>query len=176
MNEIKNKRELKKTIPTLLEKNPIIAFVCQKTGISRQTYYRWLEECSKFKSDCESAILNGKQNINDLAYSKLVELIKSSNITAIIFWLKNNHPDFKESSQQVKIIQEKLSPEQSRLLEKALDIINKESHDKEVKVLEKKTNTIKIDNKESDIKEIESPISAVDEIKKILNNKNYEKE
>jgi len=129
MNEIKNKQEIKKMIPTLLEKNPIIAFVCQKTGISRQTYYRWLEEYSKFKRDCENAIINGKQNINDLAYSKLIELIKSGNITAIIFWLKNNHADFKESSQQVKIIQEKLSPEQSKLLDRALNIINDKNYE-----------------------------------------------
>ncbi|MFA7049647.1 MAG: hypothetical protein WC164_00835 [Patescibacteria group bacterium] len=176
MNEIKNKRELKKIIPTLLEKNPIIAFVCQKTGISRQTYYRWLEECNKFKSDCESAILDGKQNINDLAYSKLVELIKSSNITAIIFWLKNNHPDFKESSQQIRIVQEKLSPGQSKLLEKALNIVSKESHDKEIKVLEEKIDTEKVDIKELDAKETKSSCSTVDELKKILNNKNYEKE
>lgn len=168
MNEIKNKKELKKIIPTLLEKNPIIAFVCQKTGISRQTYYRWLEESSKFKSDCESAISNGKQNINDLAYSKLVELIKSSNITAIIFWLKSNHSDFKESSQQVKIIQEKLSPEQSRLLEKALDIIDKESYNKEAKMPEKKVNTEKINIEELNIKETEDSSSAVDKIKKII--------
>jgi len=129
MNEIKNKQEIKKMIPTLLEKNPIIAFVCQKTGISRQTYYRWLEEYSKFKRDCENAIINGKQNINDLAYSKLIELIKSGNITAIIFWLKNNHTDFKESSQQVRIIQEKLSPEQSKLLDRALNIINDKNYE-----------------------------------------------
>jgi hypothetical protein len=130
MNEIKDKEKIKELIINFLETNPIIEFVCRKVQITRTTYYRWLEKDSKFKEACENAIKNGKLVINDLAYSKLIELIKSGNITAIIYWLKNNHPDFTEKNQQIKIVQEKLSLEQSRLLEKALYIINNKNYEK----------------------------------------------
>ena len=65
---------------------------CQKTGISRSTYYRWRKENKKFKRYADKAIRAGTLFVNDMAESQLLSAIGDKNMTAIIFWLKNHHP------------------------------------------------------------------------------------
>lgn len=80
-----------------LKKAPIILFVCQKVGISRATIYRWIKEDSAFEKEVEIAKHEGTQGINDLAESKLIGNIQKGDNTAIIYWLKFNHPKYRES-------------------------------------------------------------------------------
>lgn len=80
-----------------LRKAPIILFVCQKVGISRATIYRWMKEDSVFEKEVETAKQEGTQGINDLAESKLISNIQKGDNTAIIYWLKFNHPKYRES-------------------------------------------------------------------------------
>nr|MCW1949660.1 hypothetical protein [Candidatus Shapirobacteria bacterium] len=44
----------------------------------------------------EKAVRKGTLLVNDLAESQLISAIKDKNITAIIFWLKNNNPKYSE--------------------------------------------------------------------------------
>lgn len=88
-------KKLKQKIIELLEKTPIVEVVCQKTGIARCTFYRWLQSDKAFQRAVDKAIFSGKQKINDLANSTLISEIQNKNITATIYWLKNNHPDYK---------------------------------------------------------------------------------
>jgi len=93
-----------------LKTTPIIQVACQKTGISRATYYRWRKEDEKFKTKSDSSLKEGTYLINDMAESQLISLIKEKNMTAIIFWLKHHHKDYSENRMYLSIPdQEKLT-------------------------------------------------------------------
>ena len=60
-----------------------ISEACKSRNISRQTYYRWIED-KDFLEQCD----NVNESLIDNAESKLLELINSKNVVAIIFYLK----------------------------------------------------------------------------------------
>lgn len=108
-----------------LRKAPIVQLACEKVGTSRATFYRWKKEDGSFAEKAEEAILKGQQLINELAESQLISAIKDKNMTAIIFWLKNNHRNYKtkiELSGEIKNGSEKLTPEQEELVTRALEL------------------------------------------------------
>ena len=79
-----------------LEKTPIIQIACEKTGIARATYYRWIRDDTAFAKKCHEAILRGVSVMNDLAESQLLKAVKDGNITALIFWLKSRHSAYRD--------------------------------------------------------------------------------
>jgi len=106
-----------------LKFNPIIQIACQKSGVSRATFYRWRSEDEDFKKQTETAIQDGVLLINDLAESQLLAAIKDQNLTAIIFWLKNHHGDYADKIQvntDRGLIDTNLTPEEEKLVKKAL--------------------------------------------------------
>jgi len=104
MNKVNEKEETvkarikkqKEMILEQLEKTPIVQLACTKIGIGRATYYRWRKADSIFLKRADKALRQGKLFVNDMAESQLLSSIKDRNMTAIIFWLKNNHPDYKQ--------------------------------------------------------------------------------
>jgi hypothetical protein len=84
-------QEQKKQIVDQLRKIPIIQVACEKNGVARATYYRWVDEDKTFASETEEAIREGTAFINDMAESQLITLIKDQNYPAISFWLRNRH-------------------------------------------------------------------------------------
>ncbi len=60
-----------------------ISAACTQANISRQTYYRWIEDES-FSELCD----NIKEGLIDLAENQLLNKINKGDITAIIFFLK----------------------------------------------------------------------------------------
>ncbi len=88
-----------------------ISFSCKRTGISRETYYRWIDEDRPFGAKAFEAIDLGKTFINDLAHSYLVKHIQNGDMQAIRFQLSNCHPDYrpkapmKEQSEPVSRIE-----------------------------------------------------------------------
>ncbi len=118
------KNEQKELILETLKKTPIIQVVCEKVGVSRATYYRWCKEDEKFNEESNEALLKGKHLVNDVAESQLISAIKDKNLTAIIFWLKHHHKDYKtkvELSGEIKTKGE-LTPEQEESILKALQL------------------------------------------------------
>lgn len=108
-----------------LKKTPIIQAVCEKTGVSRATFYRWRKKDDKFAEEIEKALSEGKELVNDLAESELMKAIRERNITSIIFWLKNHHKDYAPKLQisgKIKTEAENLTPEQEELIKKALKL------------------------------------------------------
>lgn len=106
-----------------LKFNPIIQIACQKSGVSRATFYRWRSEDEDFKKQTETAIQDGVLLINDLAESQLLAAIREQNLTAIIFWLKNHHGDYADKIQvntERGLIDTNLTPEEEKLVKKAL--------------------------------------------------------
>ena len=106
-----------------LKKSPIIEASCQKNGISRATFYRWMKQDKDFNEEIEKALDTGRSLINDLAESKLIKAIQEENMTAIIFWLKHQNKNYKsrvELSGQVITPSRKLTPQEEAIVEKAL--------------------------------------------------------
>lgn len=106
-----------------LSKTPIVHVACKKAGVSRATYYRWLQEDNDFKKKAEKALLEGIKLINDLAESKLVANINEQNMTAIIYWLKNHHSSYKDKLEvTAKSESKSLTKEQQETIEEALKL------------------------------------------------------
>src|SRR3990167_8742206 len=61
-------------------------------GIERKTYYNWLDADKDFALQ----ILDSEANLNDEIRQVLIQKAAEGDMTAVIFYLKNRHPDFKQ--------------------------------------------------------------------------------
>lgn len=141
MNKAIEERKLeeKRRIIEQLRKTPIVQIACEKSGVSRATYYRWRKDDDEFIKNTDQAISEGSLLVNDMAESKLMSAIRDKNLTAIIFWLKHHHPLYAtkiEVTAKLKADNEVLTPEQEELVTKALklaslipSVIEKENND-----------------------------------------------
>jgi len=121
----KRQSEEKKKLLGQLRKTPIVQIACERTGISRATYYRWRKADDVFSESADKALLDGSLLVNDMAESQLMSAIRDKNLTAIIFWLKHHHPLYAtkvEVTAKLKADNEMLTPEQEALVTKALKI------------------------------------------------------
>jgi hypothetical protein len=108
-----------------LKKTPIVQVACQKVGVGRASYYRWRKEDEEFAKATDTALAEGSSLVNDMAESQLISAIKDKNLGAIIFWLKSHHPSYTtkmEVTAQLKTDNEVLTPEQEKLVTKALKL------------------------------------------------------
>jgi hypothetical protein len=78
-----------------LKKVPIVQFACEKVGVGRTTYYRWRKEDPRFVDKAEEAMGCSRDLVNEMAESQIITQLKGGNLTAAIFWLKNNHKLYK---------------------------------------------------------------------------------
>ena len=78
-----------------LRKIPNVSLACERVGISRNTFYRWMQEDAAFKKEIDEAHELGIDSINDLAESKLVQHINNGNMQAIKYWLGNNKKNYR---------------------------------------------------------------------------------
>jgi hypothetical protein len=79
-----------------LEKTPIIQIACDKVGISRNTFYRWMKEDKGFLSRVSEAMSLGTGLVNDVAVSNVLEGIKKKDAMYTKYWLDRKHPDFRK--------------------------------------------------------------------------------
>lgn len=108
-----------------LKKSPIVQLSCEKTGISRATFYRWKKDDKRFAKAADTAIYEGSHLINDLAESQLLSAIADKNMTAIIFWLKHHHPSYEtrvEIRQALDGNDQELTKRQKEVIKQALKI------------------------------------------------------
>jgi predicted DNA binding protein len=106
-----------------LRKIPIIQVACEKTGISRNSIYRWKRKDEKFSQKMEQALIDGEAFVNDMSESQLLSMIKEGEWPAISFWLRHRNPKFKDKMEiTAKIVDEKLTPEQEEVVRKALEL------------------------------------------------------
>ena len=122
----KNQRQAqqKELLVEQLKKTPIIQLACEKIGLARATFYRWRKADPSFAMRVDESLVSGKALVNDMAESQLISAIKDKNLTAIIFWLKNHHRDYKNKldiSGQITAKGE-LSVEQKEIVMKALSM------------------------------------------------------
>lgn len=106
-----------------LRKTPIVQVTCEKTGVSRATYYRWKKEDKVFAKQAEEALSEGVHLMNDMAESQLLSAIKSQNLTAIIFWLKHRHKSYTQKFEvTARMENPDLTEEQQAMVQKALTL------------------------------------------------------
>lgn len=72
-----------------------ITTVCHTIQIARQTYYDWLEKDEVFRQMVAEAKMEMCDTAEEVLYARGLE----KDTTALIYWLKNRHPDFKENNQ-----------------------------------------------------------------------------
>jgi hypothetical protein len=81
---LSKKKKKAKLLDCLRETSGIVAYACEKAGISRVTYYNWCKEDPEFKRKAEDI-----QELQiDVAEAALLKKIKNEDTTAIIFYLK----------------------------------------------------------------------------------------
>lgn len=78
-----------------IEKTPLIQIACNKVGISRNTFYRWMKEDKDFLARVNEAMSLGMGLVNDVAISNVLEGIKKKDVAYTKYWLNHNHPDFR---------------------------------------------------------------------------------
>jgi hypothetical protein len=98
--------ETRKHFLAELEKSGNIYFACAKLGIARMTYYRWRRRDQTFRKEANLAILNGRENIVDIAEHALLSKVKQLDFGAIKFALTQNSPRYKQRKQTAKVILE----------------------------------------------------------------------
>lgn len=79
------------------KKMPNVLAICQRMGIGRTTYYRWLKEDASFSQQVNEAESQGREHLNDAIELALIQKAKEMNPTAMIYYLKHNHPRYAES-------------------------------------------------------------------------------
>lgn len=106
-----------------LKKVPIIQVACEKTGISRQTYYRWANRSKEFKTKAEESLKEGVSFVNDMSETQLLNLIKSQDFKAVSFWLKHRNDNYKQKIEvTTKEDVQELSSEQKKIVKEALEL------------------------------------------------------
>jgi hypothetical protein len=72
-----------------------ISNICRAIGIERKTFYTWLKK----DPDFATALLDSEAELNDDIREALIQKCADGDMTAIIFYLKNRHPDFLQRPQ-----------------------------------------------------------------------------
>lgn len=86
---ISKKKKKAKLLEYLRETSGIVAYACEKAGISRVTYYNWYKEDPEFALKADDI-----QELQiDFAEASLLKKIKNEDTTAIIFYLKTKGKD-----------------------------------------------------------------------------------
>jgi hypothetical protein len=73
-----------------LESLPIVSVVCKRTGISKATIYRWIEDDAGFKKNYTRALKRGRETLVDHAESKLVKMADREHFGAVKMILEAN--------------------------------------------------------------------------------------
>lgn len=106
-----------------LRKVPIVQVACEKSGISRNTIYRWIREDKVFAKAFDEAMSDGVAFVNDMGESQLLQLIKDKNFPAVRFWLNKRHPAYKDKIEvTTKEDIEALTPSQAKIVKQALKL------------------------------------------------------
>ncbi len=116
-----------------LRKIPIVQIACERIGVARATYYRWRSEDKAFKNESDQAMRDGELFVNDLSESQVITMIKDRNWPAISFWLRHHHPAYADKLKveaSISRTDEKLSPEEEKLVQHALACLRGTEEDK----------------------------------------------
>lgn len=78
-----------------VEKHGIIQSACDKYGITRQSFYRWMKEDQEFLERVNEALSLGEGVVNDVSMSNLLSAIRAKDMKATMYWLSHRHAGFR---------------------------------------------------------------------------------
>ena len=119
------KNKVKDSFLDELRKIPIVQVACEKSGVSRNSVYRWRKEDEEFSKAMDIALQEGEDLVNDMSESQLLSLIKEKSWSAISFWLRHRNPKYKdkvEVTTKVSIDDDTLTDEQEAIVKRALEL------------------------------------------------------
>lgn len=87
-------RRLQEKVLEHLRESGNVSYACKRTGVGRQTFYDWKDNNGAFELEAEAAIAFGKEFVNDLAHTKLIQNINEGDFRAVKFQLVSRHPDY----------------------------------------------------------------------------------
>lgn len=111
-----------------LKKIPVIQVACERTGISRMTYYRWTKQSKTFKKEVEEAMKVGNEVVCDVAETQILNLVKDGEFGAAKFLLQSLSKKYSakvEVKHQVEDLE--LSEIQKQKVAETLKILNEEN-------------------------------------------------
>jgi len=104
-----------------LKKVPIVQVACEKTGVSRNSVYRWRRGDKKFEEEMDKAMSEGVAFVNDMSESQLLTMIKEKNWSAISFWLRHRNDNYKTKIEVITNERiDELTPDQQKVVKQAL--------------------------------------------------------
>ncbi len=125
------KNKLQKEFLDQLRKIPIVLVACEKSGLSRNSVYRWRKGDEAFATEMDVALKEGEDLVNDMSESQLLTMIKEKNWSAVSFWLRHRNPKFRERIEvTTKTVSDALSPEQESIVREALKLASTKHHGK----------------------------------------------
>jgi ACT domain-containing protein len=115
------KVDRKKDFLNEMKSMPIIEVACSKVGISRQTYYRWINNSSQFKEEVEKARKVGIDFVSDMTEAELINLVQRKQFPAIAFWLRHRHAEYRSKVEVTTIEKDKeLTEEQKEIINQTI--------------------------------------------------------
>lgn len=110
-----------------LRKVPIVLVACEKSGLSRNSVYRWRKEDEVFRKEMETALKEGEEFVNDMSESQLLTMIKNGEWSAISFWLRHRNPKFRDKVEVITTSEQEdvLNSEQQKLVRNAMEFVSK---------------------------------------------------
>ena len=119
------KNKVKDSFLDELRKIPIVQVACEKSGVSRNSVYRWRKEDEEFSKAMDIALQEGEDLVNDMSESQLLTLIKEKSWSAISFWLRHRNPKYKDKMEvttKISIGDDTLTDEQEAIVKRALEL------------------------------------------------------
>lgn len=117
------KNKLKSSFFAELAKVPIVQVACEKTGLSRNSVYRWKREDKSFAQEMEKALSEGVAFVNDMSESQLLTMIKEKNYSAISFWLRHRNDNYRNKLEITTVEEsEEMTPSQKKTVRNALKL------------------------------------------------------
>ena len=126
--------KVRKILLEQLRRLPIRELAYEKVGVSRMTCSRWRKTSKKFSREMDAAIDEGREFINGLAESQVINLIRQGKLEAARLWLKHNSPRYTnrlELSGTVNTKDEPLTDTQKKLVRQALKLSSLRNHGQE---------------------------------------------
>lgn len=95
------KREIKKKqFIECYKKHPNVSVICKTIGISRDTYYRWIEEDPNFYIMCNKALQQGLDYRDDLVENQYVSMAIKGHWQAVKDYMHTTHQKNKVDTPQ----------------------------------------------------------------------------
>jgi transposase-like protein len=114
-----------------LERTPLVQIACEKHGISRNTFYRWLKEDNDFMVRVSEAMSLGTGVVHDVAVSNVLNGIKSKDVVYTKYWLSHRHPEFRRPFIHREDLDDPL--QHKRLLDSEAQLLKTKNEIKEAK-------------------------------------------